>query len=255
MAAQTDKQVGQVVSVSVNLTVPMKIEAENMSIGAITMLVAPNGGGKSLINKLIWLAGSMAQFVVLAQDSVISLADQCSSMAKDTFVDCDLDGTFIVNFENMALVMRFSDGDCIFLDHDTYGKRLARGNPPVYMSTETRTFTQMVAYLNLKKLHNITTPLNRWRPYELVKMTVHHRLYDLFLWESIIARHDSLDLTKFNLSVLGIMGESSKKIDRLVINTEKCTIHGVIGEKNINLALFSAGEQSVLMMCLVPSLA
>jgi hypothetical protein len=161
MAAKSDKPVGQVVSVSIDLTVPMKLKAENMNLNQITLFIAPNAGGKSLINKLIWLAGSMAQFVALAQDTTFAMADQCTLMAKATFVDCDLEGTFIVNFDNMALVMRFAKGTCILLDYDTYGGRIARGNPPIYMSTETRTFTQMVAYLNLRKLLNIKTFLNK----------------------------------------------------------------------------------------------
>lgn len=228
----------------------------NMDINSICLLVGKNGTGKTLILVLSWLVNYITASWVETKGN-IPLEKYADFLFQKSFDRCDWTGFVEAKYENLTVRIELDRGNVVkvtFTPNDPNVEFISAGLP-VFMSKETRLFTQINQYLKLKKMMNLGAA-STFTEQNLKDLTEMWRIYDIFFIERMVARisdpnfkvkpeiWDNLNKSFF---------EDDKKLVHISYDEIGCNfiIHEEKKDKTISkyhATMLSAGEQSLVNM-------
>lgn len=252
MENNTRKPLGHIKHAIINITNPREMNFD-MNYNALTLLVGTNGSGKSLLLKLTWITSFiMESILALKNHNVVQSQEELINFIQETydntFEDQNFHGdiNFIFEDENNYINIKFNTGKVENLDINLTSDTEFTGFP-IFMSTSTRAYDDIVKFLKLAKLvnYNMATGEN------LNKILEHYRLYDVFFISKIVSKcsilpymfdEDLQDKLKnsFKLSV-DVCGISIDLENNIIYYLDKDNVKH-------NILTLSKGEQSLVNM-------
>lgn len=149
------KSLGNVMNLNLELTEPTQIHIDSMDLNSLNLLVGQNGSGKTMINKVIFLA-SFVTVIDLALRNGETPPEFAPFAELDKFAQYVFDNTFteptelsgkvVVHFENGSFTCDVEKGNLSRIIA-AYDQDITEGTYPKYMSTVTRLFSSMEAIL------------------------------------------------------------------------------------------------------------
>lgn len=242
-----DKIPGHVKSLSLDLTKPMAFKTD-IELNALSVFVGKNGMGKSLVLKIIWALGFIADAAHKAKHAMDKEmnSEEIRALAiftfKNTFTDFDFTGTMQLNYNSGHFIkVVLNEGEIDSLSYDILD--MENVIQVKFMSANMRTFTDIKPFLFMR-----STLKDKSEGERMGKLLEVYRLYDVIYVESLI-RRCPIDIST---SVMHQMKESFELEDNLVsfkYDEEKSDFYVVkdTGEKKY-LTSYGAGHQSVINM-------
>ena len=243
-------QIGHLKNIEVKLTEPIKMDVD-MTLNDIALFVGPNGSGKTLMLKLIWLTSSMINSHGAMANSVNYDTDKAGTeLFNGTFDDNDFTGHIQANFQRANITFEINDGEVsksiITMDHEVDHFAM-----PIFMSKTMRTFDSIDQYLKFRQMIGIHGELSikdAQRAEQLQKM---YKIYDIQYVESLIAKTiNGLEIQPQVLSSLhGFGGMEKYNIKHIKYDypSNKMLWFDDQGEEH-KFTTMSAGEQSLCNM-------
>lgn len=140
--------------INLNITKPIKMEGPVLINGNITILVGPNGSGKTLILILQWIAASfLGTYAKTRGPGEPKALDLAIPLFKHSFDNCDIDGTIAVTFsDDITVYFELTNGIPVHADVSNELKPDADITEVIYMSKNIRLFEQIKVYLKMRKM-------------------------------------------------------------------------------------------------------
>jgi len=227
-----EEHLGQLKNLKLNIDKPMTLNFD-MEYNKLTLLTGLNGSGKSLIMKLNWAFETIMSILIHNPPS----ADETVQYIMDsTFEQQDFNGEIEAFFPKGSLKAQFDNGKVKRVEYfvDPAVKIIT---PSLYMSTNTRTFTQINQFLKVEKLIKTEEEiLSMYRLYDVVfvnvlKQKLGNGLKPTKNFKDSMANEFSM---KYDFDTFAIENESVVFIDK--------------DGKRTDLSTLSAGEQSLINM-------
>lgn len=249
---QEEKELGNCVSIDIDMTVPEKMKFTNMDIKQLMILTGTNGVGKSFVMKLIWLLSTQANNIVAAAAHKMTYPSEQTFdfLINNTFSDNDLTGTVSLLFKYGNFIkVELDNGKCTNLVA-SFEEDTVPSSSPVYMSKETRLLDDIIKYMKFKKLLGISKgfPTDKDHLKKLLEM---NKIYDIMFMEKQLLGFE----TKINTASLEQFNDMFKKFDEKVILTDLRVDYDVSeiyytidGEKEKSVRTLGAGHQALFNM-------
>lgn len=243
------KQIGNVVNMSLNLTAPIKLNMTNMNFNHICILVGQNGLGKTLILKINWCFNMIANGIV--QRTLLNIERDDIKDAQfifdNSFDDFNFNGTVKVNFENATLSIVFNTGtvENVNLESD---EGVIPNGVPKYMSKETRTYHLFIQYMKVKKMLSISESLESVPQDKLKKLLVMFKLYDILMIEDMLKKLENFQFPQnIKDAIINFSTNSLKNIKGMSVDKKICEIYAEFdNDEKRSVLTLSAGEQSII---------
>ena len=239
------KTIGQICEVTCELDQPIKMHLSSIEINSLSLLCGKNGSGKTMINKIVYLA-SMCTFVDLNKCAGMFAElgytgetgkEMCQFIFDYVFINPEeISGKMTVFFENGTFSCRVIEGviDEVIM---TYGDEVVEGTYPKYMSTITRLFTSMESILLMFKV----LPKG-----EILK---HCMIFDLL--HCLAIQNFAMSVKNLSPGLVEKLKGDGLDIVSLVFNEETCKFSYVDSQNNTRpVASLGNGHQSLLNMYL-----
>ena len=224
----------------------------NMAHKDILLFVGPNGTGKTLVLVLVWVITMLAMIYIR-----VGVAFKCHDilqwMLDKCFVDQDWTGKTGISFTNIDIGFELKDGKVI--DVTANKKAQIVDIPmPIFMSKNTRTYEQIIAYYKTRKLLGIHGEVSITSMEDIEKLSGMFKLYDIFFMERLLTRFKAGLVVRPDISdkLHEMFSGVDRKFGKIVKMTYDDTKTDILYEdsngniKSVNS--LSAGEQSMLNM-------
>ncbi len=264
MNKQTITSLGAVKSVSIKIDKPFKCNFDNLAMNNLNLITGMNGLGKSFLNKFVW-AGSLIANMLLRLRQNGHVFDKNNLTLEKSIAQYVLDSTYTNNDTNGELTIEFEDSNNIlnFIDLDLkdgkidgmgfmFDKLVTSPGSPIYMSTETRLFSDIDKYLTFRSIINIDD-FKLISPDKMEKLQRIYRLYDIMYIERLLDKIESLSqdqLNKFNEHVTELQDKhipiQAFKIDF----TNNQILYSNDNTSFKSLSQLGAGDQAIINMSL-----
>lgn len=176
------KQSGTIQTISTTIH---NLNLNNMQFNKLNIICGVNGAGKSLINKLVW---SSSLLICIYLNGVINKS-QCNKVFQlildNTFSENDFNGETTCTFENLEIKFKLENGKITFLDI-IHQEELEPTKIPIYMTKETRLFSSIVKYVNMKSILGLVIPRGSVLSEEILKLCTLYKLPDILFMESLL---------------------------------------------------------------------
>lgn len=218
---------GHANSLIIGMSGPMEMKSE-IDLNQLNVFIGANGVGKSLIMKLTWCLNMMSQLVVLKQP----LTEGAQFILDKSIPEHNMFGMLGIRFDSGAkLTITVFEGKVQDVSHEGFEK-IDKPSKCVYMSADTRLFSSIKRYLDIRKIVGQE------------KMLEHYKLYDCMYIESLISRMP-ITLDNFSKHLL-----TSVEIDGLESVDFDGDFIGVFKDDRKSLSTLSSGQQALINMTL-----
>lgn len=249
MNNQENKPLGTLKNILFDIDSPMDFETD-INLRELTLMTGLNGIGKSLTLKVTWCINYIAQSYLMAKEQGLSnfpLLDFAQHAFNKSFDDQDFNGKIEVKFEDDKndVIIEFDKGKITKFDLNFQPNVISSGMP-VFMSTETRTYSNIVKYLILRKSLGIKGSMDNTNAHLFEGISDHYKLYDILFIERFITKlqkpliftKDLKDaLKKFDLRF---------NVESIGLDLNKPEIYFIDDKGNVkSITSLSAGEQSI----------
>lgn len=233
------KKKSQLHKLVLNITAPIKMDTE-IELKQIAVFVGQNDTGKSLLLKVAYALSTIGVANHPDAPVVMTTKDKAQFVLDNTFTEQNFDGTLKAIYTDGSVTVDLEKGKVI----DVEIKDLTDPSPMIFMSTDMRTFDQMVLYLRMRK-----QAVNDDPALFIKTMLEAYRLYDLTYMEALI-RRCPIRIPKPLMDTFKTM-DFKEPITSLEVDLDKCEFHAVLenGTKK-NVATYGKGHQAVLNMFL-----
>jgi hypothetical protein len=229
-----EKSLGQIKNMRFDIDKPMALKFD-IEYNKLTLFTGLNGTGKSLIMKLNWVFGTVMSLLIHHPPS----ANETAQYIMDkTFEDQNFNGEMEAFYPNGSLKMFMENGKVMRVEYfiDPCVKVIT---PSLYMSTNTRTFTQINQYLKVEK-HLPTKE----------EISNIYRLYDIVYIETLKMKlENGLKATQAFKDSMSNDFSMKYDFDTFALENEAVIFIDKDGNKR-DLSTLSAGEQSLINMSL-----
>ncbi len=226
------KDLGHLKHLKLKIDKPMALDFD-LEYNKLSMFTGHNGSGKSLIMKLTWSFGTIMSILHHNPPSANEMAQY---VMDKTFEQQNFNGEIEASFPNGSLKMSMDNGKVSRVEYyiDPEVKVIT---PSLYMSTNTRTFTQINQYLKIEKKFTSEE--------ELLGI---YRLYDMIYVNVLKAKlENGLKATKNFKDAMEKDFSMKYDFDTFAIENDAVVFIDKDG-KRTDLSTLSAGEQSVINM-------
>jgi hypothetical protein len=247
---------GHLKTIAVNLTQPLKMDMSEMEYRELAILVGKNGTGKSFIMKLVWVVTMQLYMKLMAKHMGVPFNDQetLQFLMDHTFTENNLDGT---------LKFMYGIGDIINITMENgkvkdvnylLDENLTPGPFPIFMSKDTRLFSDIVRYLKFRKTLGIDPGvLNEADTLKLLEM---YRIYDIMYVERLIQQIEHSTTPKlielFNKQMHGF--DENFTLENIRVDYKAAMIYIKQKDKpEESIDRLGAGHQSLVNMILANS--
>lgn len=227
-----EEELGHMQNIKFDIDKPMPLKFD-IEFKTLTLFTGVNGAGKSLIMKLKWVFETIMSILV---HNPPSATETVQYIMDKTFENQDFNGEIEAFFPKGSLKVSFDNGKVKHAEYfiDPAVKIIT---PSLYMSTNTRTFTQINQYLKVEKLIK--------NEEEILGL---YRLYDVVFVNSMKKKlENGLKATKDFKDTMSSEFNMKYDFDTFAIENESVVFIDKNG-KRINLSTLSAGEQSLINM-------
>lgn len=248
------KELGNIMSMSIDITNPMPFKIDKMDFREICMLVGPNGSGKSLVLKINWCVAMIANYFIIGKVSgtPINYQKEFQFILDNSFDDQNFNGKIEAFFENGTVTAELDNGKVTVIDFST-DEDLTPSKFPAFMSKDTRTFDSFIKYMKTKKLLGNTNSFLSFTEEQLLKLCDMYKLYDIMFIEFALKGLDGYTLQEDTKKMLKEDFNISSVIDQIIVNTDECEIYcyNKAEGTSTKITKLSAGEQLLLNMIVV----
>lgn len=234
-----------ITTVKLNLDEPNIVKTD-MQINKLTLMTGMNGIGKSLIMKLIWITNMIGALYYVPQvnKNMAFLKKYCQDLLNGSFDDQLFEGEFGGTGEEFDITVILERGVVKDLLFTEYKDNVAVSGLPIYMSTDTRLYSDITKYFKLMLSMNLSAE----------EMGKFYKVYDIIFMETI--RNKFTGGKDIPQNIRDIMVEQLKKdichIEIIPATGDIMVTEIVDGIKSIYSATrLSAGEQSWINMTTV----
>lgn len=219
-----------------NITAPIKMDSE-IELSQLAVFVGQNDSGKTLILKIAYALATIG----LSPGSPVKVdpKEAAQFIFDNTFTDQNFNGSLKAIYTEGSVSVDLHEGKVLSVEITDLENPL----PMIFMSTDMRTFDQMVLYLRMR--YQAGTD-----PKIFMKMMLEaYRLYDFTYMEALIARCP-IRLPKPLTETLKNF-DFKEPITSIEVDLEKCEFLAVLedGSKK-NIATYGKGHQAILNMFL-----
>ena len=244
-AKTIEKTTGGAETLKINITSPVPMKYQDIEVKKLSIIIGPNGSGKTFITVLVWCFSLIAQTIVMAGLSGSNLVLYIQYILDHAFSDQNIDGDIAMTFESgCSIGVTFEKGKVISaFPHNFEGINTTMNIR--YLSAAMRTFTAISHYLRLRLINKKSGLSNE----QLVeKMCEAYKLYDIMYLESLILKMPILFVKDIQEAFkdFGI----DPTITGIAIDEEKCDFYTISPKGNRYLTTYGAGEQSIFNMLL-----
>ena len=253
----TIRQFAGFTHVRMNLTQPLQLTDIDLEFRKLNLIVGKNGVGKSLMNKLNWVAVTFLSSKIT--EKIYNIQDSkpdtklLQFMMDNTFDDQNFHGTLefymrdeLLKVSYYTLKFELDYGEVISLTCD-FPPDVVPSAGATYLSTFVRDFSNIERYLKTKNLLGIGN-LTSWEDIE--KLCQMFKIYDILALEGIIPKFENAGETLTKLKEMGTMGlmDDFDLVD-LEVDRQKGEIYYYDkGNTKHRVSALGAGEQSIIMM-------
>lgn len=239
------KELGHIKTLSIDLEQP-KMKIEKIEFNKLSLLTGANDTRKTFILVLNWVSSLIAAIYISVKNKNM-LVPLAQFVLNKSFDDQNFTGSFTSEFEGMKLTCKLEDGKVTDVDI-VCDEELDKAPAPIFMSKQTRTYSDIVKYLKTKDLLGLKGVINPMMGDNLDKLSELYKLYDILFIEHMISKMISAPLI-LNQSVrdaLKGMG-FEKGVKSLHFDQDKIDILYTDDEDvTQSTTTLSAGEQSLL---------
>lgn len=235
------RSIGHVRTMTIKLDSP-PFDIDKMEFRALSLFVGQNGSGKSLVLKLNWMINAVAMTITGAKRMGVPFDSKALAQftVDNTFVDCEFTGIVGAEWDNGVMEIILNAGKVeeviMVIDDDVTVP------PPVFMSTDMRTFDQINQYLKFRKMLGG----------DQQKLLEMYRLYDFMYVESLIPRMKKGikvgKQLKATFERFEPMGDYKFRSFHITDDEDEMVYATYKDEKVRSLATLSKGEQSLINM-------
>lgn len=249
---QEPKTNGQIKDLRIDISEPMKMNHQNVTLNNLTLFLGANGSGKTfcLVN-VYALSSIIAVIIDTSIQKILPSPKQIAQYFYDNcFTDQNITGTIGATYTSGATIdVTFDKGKVVDISYNIDGLNAA--TPTRFMSKNLRTFDAIQQYLKIRKL---VMQVNNTAGGPLMeKMLEHYKMYDVTYIEGL--------LMKMPVFVEQDMKDAFKKFDieediiSFAFDNDKNDFYAVIQEsdgttRNKYLTTYGAGHQSMINMML-----
>jgi predicted ATP-binding protein involved in virulence len=177
---------GHLNTITIELNQPFKLNIPEMQHRELMVLIGKNGTGKTFVLKLVWVVTMQLYMKLIAKKIGVPYNDKenLQFLMDHSFTDNNMDG---------KLKFMYGVGDIINITMEngkvadvTYllDENLTEGTMPIFMSKETRLFSDIVRYLKFRKTLGIDPGvLNEADTLKLLEL---YRIYDIMYMEQLL---------------------------------------------------------------------
>lgn len=211
------------------------LSIENMEMNDILILVGKNGTGKTFIMICHYVIQSI---LVAASQKVPNLEDLAQIIFELCFDEVNWTGEMKFEDEHNFLEIIFDKGKVTKVNCTIRDEKAIRS--PMYLSKNTRQFPFIVSYLQARKAFATQGKLDQQSFEKLSKM---YKMYDMTFMESLISRSPIAAPIDFVTNY-----EFKVQPEKLIVDTDACTIQVEQAGTMKTASIFSAGEQALMIM-------
>lgn len=235
---EQSKSVGQIKTIKMNTTSPMKMENLSIDHREMSIMVGQNGTGKTLMLKTTYALGYIANGFALDQRIGAPFAQ---FVMDNTFEDQNFNGTIGAEFTCGAdISVIIKDGHVEKVEFQGLEGKIPIN--VVFMSSGMRLFSSMQLYLKMRRRLGDM-------PHEalMVEMLKDFRLYDMTYIEGLIMKAP-FEIPDYLMKAINNMDPDMEKIDSLGLDWDKPDFFIMQGEKKTYLSTLGNGHQALLNM-------
>jgi hypothetical protein len=243
--------------VKVKMDTPITMDTA-LEFKSLNLICGMNGAGKSLMNKLTWvagifLAGKIAEKVHNISDTK-DTKESFQFILNKTFDNQDFNGEFEYHLRDELLSVSFynvkfqvENGKVTELSW-SFPDDVAPCGSVTYLSTYVRDFSNIERYLKIKNMMNIES-IRSWDDIE--KLCDMFKIYDVLALESIIPKFENAGALLKSIKDTGISAGLMDDFDLVDLEVDKkkgeIYYHNNKNDK-IRISTLGAGDQSIIMM-------
>lgn len=220
----------------------------------IALYVGQNGTGKTFILIMQWLLGSMGTIYLNSAKSMPEYEKILQFFFDKSFDNQTFTGKIGAAFEYLEISFELDNGkvkdlDIILTDPSV---EIHSDGMPVFMSKNTRLFSEIVKYLKTKKLLGMTGEITLHDDKKLEQLCDMWKLYDIFFIERMLMRLSDPNFKIKDKAQESFVETLKKEIVKVSYDEPNCSliVHEMKDgkEETYSATLLSAGEQSWVNM-------
>ncbi len=237
---KNEKTIGKLIHLDINLTTPTPLKMDG-DVNSLVVLVGPNGIGKSLVMIINWLVCQIAALHVSKMETVSFLGTVTEIITRS--FDNPLSGSITAHFERGLVSLYVQENNVTNCSVNTDA---TIPTSSLYMSKETRSFSNVMSYVRLRDLASKTNS------FETVVYST-YKFYDIQFMETLITKATKgivlPVLLKDFVAIFGtneiVVHHPEQKIE-IFFEEEGFYIHN--GNTKLFLHKLSAGLQAMLII-------
>lgn len=247
---KTNKELGYIKELSLDIDSPISMKMPTFDFNNLTLLCGTNGSGKSLILKLVWCASMIGEGYINAMLQQVSFnTDNVQYIFDKSFSNQNFNGKMNFIFEDgNNIAIEIEKGKVIDINI-SFAKDLIPSGPPVFMSTETRTFDDITRYLQVRKMIGITGQIDASNASLFEKVLDMYKLYDAMFIERLISKLSKPFILKKALKDTLKNYEIKEEIESIGFDEGKSELYFINSKAEVKLLRnLSKGEQALINM-------
>ena len=221
---------------------------------AIALYVGQAGTGKTFLLIMQWMLGTLGGIYLASGKSMAEYEKALQFLLDKSFDDQKFTGKIDAVFEYLELSFELVDGkvkdlDIILTDNSV---QVEPEGMPVFMSKNTRLFTEVVKYLKTKKLLGMKGAITLYDDKKLIELCDVWKIYDILFIERMLQRLSSPNFKIQDAAKKSFIETMKKEIVNVTYDENNCsfTVHEIKDGKEITYpaTTLSSGEQAWLNM-------
>lgn len=250
------KTLGTTTSLNLNITKPVEFKDMTLETNMLTLLVGMNGTGKTLIMKFVWLVNTHINMLLssIAHGIPFDEIVNAQFLLDNTFTDNNITGIIKVAFQYGDVCSIEAEEGRVTAVKTSVDDEVVPGGVPVFMSKETRLFSDIVQYIKTKKILGLSSGMPTTES-DMKKLLEMYRIYDIIYIEQFLmyieTRTSEALLHKFNEQMKkGFEQFDIELTDIRVDYTKSDILYSDDKHTDRSVTSLGAGHQSVLNMFL-----
>lgn len=227
----------------------MDIEMSNLAL-----FTGTNGSGKTIVLIQTWIVNYIISTYIAAPQSLSALEQGLQFILDHSFDENNFTGKVRGEYDELDVEFELDNGkvsNLLFICKGCDIKDLDHPGMPVYMSTNTRLFTDIIKYLKMKKLMGLGD-LTTFNDADLKKLCEVYKIYDIMFIERMMGRIKNPFFKISEGSKNSLKEMTGKDIVHVFYDEKNCEI-SVTESKNgvpehYSITKLSNGEQALINM-------
>lgn len=244
------KDIGSLKEITCDITSPIKMKKLEISFDKFALLVGANGTGKTFMLKLTWILSTLCNAKLVNPSTNLNILTQM--LLDNTFDEHKFNGMVKVKYDNATMEFETDNGKVIN-SIAAFKKKVDTPIPAIFMSKDTRLYTDFIKYMKMKKALKISNSIHKFTADNLKDLANLYKIHDINLIEQVLIK--ITPEYKFNKK----LQDTLLSLDRtFFVKSLSATDENIYytDDKNVtrSVTTLSAGHQAILNMYSVMSM-